>query len=52
VYSLDRKRGEWHAMNVVVIEHTSKTTPKGTHKAVTKDYPSRKKELEARRQRA
>ena len=47
VYSLDRNGGEWHAMNVVVIEHTSKTTPKGTHKAVTKTSIE-KKELEAR----
>jgi photosystem II stability/assembly factor-like uncharacterized protein len=47
VYSLERNGSEWHSMNVVVIEHTSKTTPKGSRKAVTKTSIE-KKELIAR----
>ena len=47
VYSLERNASEWHPMNVVVIEHTSKTTPKGSRKAVTKTT-FEKKELVSR----
>ncbi len=47
VYSLERNGSEWHPMNVVVIEHTSKVTPKGSRKAVTKTTIE-KKELVAR----
>jgi photosystem II stability/assembly factor-like uncharacterized protein len=36
MYSLERNGSQWHSMNVVVIEHTSKTTPKGSRKAITK----------------
>ena len=47
VYSLERNGSEWHPMNVVVIEHTSKTVPKGSRKAVTKTS-FEKKELVSR----
>jgi hypothetical protein len=47
VYSLEHNASEWHSMNVVVIEHTSKTTRKGSRKAVTKTSIE-KKELVAR----
>jgi photosystem II stability/assembly factor-like uncharacterized protein len=47
VYSLEHNGSQWHSMNVVVIEHTSKTTPKGSRKAVTKTSIE-KKELVAR----
>ncbi len=47
VYSLERNGSEWHSMNVVVIEHTSKTMPKGARKAVTKTSIE-KKELVSR----
>jgi photosystem II stability/assembly factor-like uncharacterized protein len=47
VYSLEHNASEWHSMNVVVIEHTSKTTAKGSRKAVTKTSIE-KKELVAR----
>ena len=47
IYSLERNGSEWHSMNVVVIEHTSKTTPKGSRKAVTKTSIE-KKELVSR----
>jgi photosystem II stability/assembly factor-like uncharacterized protein len=47
VYSLERNASEWHSMNVVVIEHTSKTIRKGSTKAVTKTTIE-KKELVSR----
>jgi len=47
VYSLERNASEWHSMNVVVIEHTSKVVSKGTKKAVTKTSIE-KKELVSR----
>jgi photosystem II stability/assembly factor-like uncharacterized protein len=47
VYSLERNGNEWHSMNVVVIEHTSKTTPNGSRKAVTRTSIE-KKELVSR----
>jgi photosystem II stability/assembly factor-like uncharacterized protein len=47
VYSLERNASEWHSMNVVVIEHTSKVVRKGTNKAVT-HTAIEKKELVAR----
>ena len=47
VYSLERNGSEWHSMNVVVIEHTSKIVRKGTNKTVTKTAIE-KKELVAR----
>jgi photosystem II stability/assembly factor-like uncharacterized protein len=47
VYSLERNASEWHSMNVVVIEHTSKVTRKGSSKAVTKTSIE-KKELVSR----
>ncbi len=47
VYSLEHNASEWHSMNVVVIEHTSKVVRKGTHKAVT-HTAIEKKELVAR----
>jgi len=36
MYSLERNGSQWHAMNVVVIEHTSKIPRQGARKAVTK----------------
>jgi photosystem II stability/assembly factor-like uncharacterized protein len=47
MYSLERNGSEWHSMNVVVIEHTSKTMAKGTRKSVTK-VSIEKKELVSR----
>src|SRR6202453_2250627 len=47
VYSLERNGSTWHSINVVVIEHTSRVTPKGSRKAVTKTSIE-KKELVAR----
>ncbi len=47
VYSLERNASEWHPMNVVVVEHTSKTTRKGSNKAVTRTT-FEKKELVSR----
>jgi photosystem II stability/assembly factor-like uncharacterized protein len=47
VYWLERNGSEWHSMNVVVIEHTSKVTRKGSSKAVTKTSIE-KKELVSR----
>ncbi|MGB0049871.1 MAG: transcriptional regulator, partial [Terriglobales bacterium] len=47
VYSLEHNGSEWHSMNVVVIEHTSKVVRKGTNKAVT-HTAIEKKELVAR----
>jgi photosystem II stability/assembly factor-like uncharacterized protein len=47
VYSLEHNANEWHSMNVVVIEHTSKVVRKGTTKAVT-HTAIEKKELVAR----
>lgn len=47
LYSLQRNGSEWHSMNVIVIEHTSKTVRKGSRKAVTKTSIE-KKELVAR----
>jgi photosystem II stability/assembly factor-like uncharacterized protein len=47
VYSLEHNASEWHSMNVVVIEHTSKVVRKGTNKAVT-HTAIEKKELVAR----
>jgi photosystem II stability/assembly factor-like uncharacterized protein len=47
IYSLERNGSEWHSMNVVVVEHTTKTTRKGSRKAViTTSY--QKLQLEAR----
>ncbi len=36
MYSLGRNASEWHSMNVVVIEHTTKLPRQGARKAVTK----------------
>ena len=36
MYSLERNGSQWHSMNVVVIEHTSKIPRQGTRKAVTR----------------
>lgn len=47
VYSLEHNGSGWHSMNVVVIEHISKTVPKGSRKAVVKKSIE-KKELVAR----
>jgi photosystem II stability/assembly factor-like uncharacterized protein len=47
VYSLEHNGGEWHSMNVVVIEHTSKVVRKGSRKPVTKTSIE-KKELVSR----
>jgi len=47
VYSLEHNGSEWHSMNVVVIEHTSKITSNGSRKAVTKTSIE-KKELVSR----
>ncbi len=47
VYSLERNASEWHSMNVVVIEHTSNVTRKGSSKAVAKTSIE-KKELVSR----
>lgn len=47
MYSLEHNASEWHSMNVVVIEHTSKVTRKGSSKAVTKTSIE-KKELVSR----
>jgi len=47
VYSLEHNASEWHSMNVVVIEHTSKVVRKGTNKAVS-HTAIEKKELVAR----
>jgi photosystem II stability/assembly factor-like uncharacterized protein len=47
VYALERNANEWRPMNVVLIEHTSKTTRKGSSKAVTRTT-FEKKELESR----
>jgi photosystem II stability/assembly factor-like uncharacterized protein len=47
VYALEPNAGEWHSLNVVVVEHTTKTTRKGSRKAViTTSY--QKSQLEAR----
>ncbi|MFZ0686977.1 MAG: transcriptional regulator [Terriglobales bacterium] len=47
VYALEPNGGEWRPMNVVVIEHTTKTVRKGSRKPViTTTY--KKSELEAR----
>ena len=46
IYSLEHNGTEWHPMNVVVIEHTSKTARKGRQ---SRDQTTiEKKELEAR----
>ncbi len=47
VYALERNAGEWRSMNVVLIEHTSKTTRKGSSKPVTRTT-FEKKELVSR----
>jgi photosystem II stability/assembly factor-like uncharacterized protein len=47
VYALERSGTEWHSMNVVVIEHVSKVTPKGSKKSVI-NTAIEKKELVAR----
>jgi len=47
VYSLEHNASEWHSMNVVAIEHTSKVTRKGSSKAITKTSIE-KKELVSR----
>jgi len=47
MYSLERNGSDWHSMNVVVIEHTSKIMRKGSKKPVTKTSLE-KKELVAR----
>ena len=47
VYSLEHNASEWHSMNVVVIEHTSKIARKGSSKPVTKTSIE-KKELVSR----
>jgi photosystem II stability/assembly factor-like uncharacterized protein len=47
VYSLERNSSEWHPMNAVVIEHTSKTMRKGATKPVVKTT-FEKKELASR----
>jgi photosystem II stability/assembly factor-like uncharacterized protein len=36
MYSLERNGSQWHSMNVVVIEHTTKIPRQGARKAVTK----------------
>ena len=47
VYALEPNGGEWRPMNVVVVEHTTKTVRKGSRKPViTTTY--KKSELEAR----
>ncbi len=47
VYSLEPNGSEWHSMNVVVVEHVSKTVPRGSRKPVVKTSIE-KKELDAR----
>jgi photosystem II stability/assembly factor-like uncharacterized protein len=47
VYSLERDGTQWHSMNVVVIEHFSNVTKKGSKKPVVKTAIE-KKELVAR----